>query len=40
MSYEIEQTISELIPTDFPEKFREMESNLIPFLQGYFQWME
>jgi hypothetical protein len=40
MAYEIKKIISELIPTDFPQLFKDEESVLIDFTQAFFQWLE
>ena len=37
---QIEQTISNLIPSQFPSFYNEQGPNLIAFIQAYYEWME
>jgi len=37
---QVEQTISNLIPSQFPSFYNEQGPNLIAFIQAYYEWME
>ena len=40
MQFEIEQYISNLISSQFPQFYKEQGPNFILFMQAYYEWME